>query len=500
MRTLLAMAALSLSFVPGLASAQSIKAMSYNILYELHGDIEFHPNDPNPLTRTPHAPNRRWENRKYNLFHQVDGHDPDLIAFQEMFDVGWDPGTADVIREVRSHFHAEYGEHYPWRNRSVPDAVDVPSQSTNIGMHKKERMRNWIFFRKSRFEEKDAGEFCIDGTEDDPRTPDVDCDDRPLVVWVKLLDKSVRRELVVLNLHMTAGKGDDLPAAQARNGETTRLLEALRTIPSIQGKPIVLMGDFNLAPHNRADPEECPAPNDATKPCVRRTAFDCLVTYTRTTIREKVDAEDADSFCRLSGAFKDVLAADGQAVTSRTVDFIFASTDFKVQSAMTDRTRYYDFRLDRNLDGIRTCSELPPLVWPPAVSPWVPRCTPSSACDCQSQPINASDHNPVVGELLLPPKSKLASVKVGPRGFELELQGHSVFSPNTRPFLCGMSQANGGKVGLIDSAMIANPADRDAIVEGLLEYLVSPRGEVVVHAYPNAPPLTGCLVESISFQ
>ena len=94
-----------------------------------------------------------------------------------------------------------------------------------------------IFYRKSRFAEKDAGSFWLSATPEKPGTT-FSFNKLPRIAsWVRLEDKQSKREFVVLNMHW------DHQDAKARRQAAALVRERLGKIGG--DLPLIAMGDLN---------------------------------------------------------------------------------------------------------------------------------------------------------------------------------------------------------------------------------------------------------------
>jgi endonuclease/exonuclease/phosphatase family metal-dependent hydrolase len=93
-----------------------------------------------------------------------------------------------------------------------------------------------IFYKRSKFDERGKGDFWLSAT---PEKPGLGWDARipRICSWVKLRDKSTKKEFFVFNAHF------DHQGVVARNESSKLILQKIRSIAG--NSPVIFMGDLN---------------------------------------------------------------------------------------------------------------------------------------------------------------------------------------------------------------------------------------------------------------
>ncbi len=191
---------LFLLFGWGILSAQqpiTVDILSYNIRYN-----------------TPDDGVHRWDNRKPKLESLLPIMQPDVIGFQEA-----------LFLQVRDLQEMLPGYEY-------------------VGVGRKDGGVNGemvpIFYKADRFHVLYQGTFWLSDQPDEPGSVGWDAALPRIATWVVLEDKKNDKELLVVNTHF------DHAGAQSRT-QSAQLL--LAKIPELaQGRPYVVLGDFNAQP------------------------------------------------------------------------------------------------------------------------------------------------------------------------------------------------------------------------------------------------------------
>lgn len=178
---------------------QPINVITYNIRYSNTGDGI-----------------NAWDNRKENVKALVNFYDTDILCVQEAL-----AGQFDYLLE-NSNF-------------------EVVGAGRDDGLRKGEFSA--IYFNKNRFTKKDGGIFWLSLT---PNVPSKGWDAalNRVCSWVKLYDKSNKKEFIVFNTHY------DHVGVQARI-ESAKLIK--QKIQEIAPKlPVIFTGDLNVTPETEA--------------------------------------------------------------------------------------------------------------------------------------------------------------------------------------------------------------------------------------------------------
>jgi endonuclease/exonuclease/phosphatase family metal-dependent hydrolase len=180
----------------------SYNVLTFNVLCSFCGGGEYDP----------------WATRMDYVKDILARHDPDLIGFQE---VAFDSEIQDLLR-VAPDYDAVYwqGDRVPW-----PDAM--------------------IFYRRSRFEVVERGEYWTSPTPDTAMSKG--CSDQQvavrLIVWATLRDLRRDDEVFFATTHF-----DNNPPCQEKSAE----LVMERTAPLVGTQPVIFTGDFNSQPSDTA--------------------------------------------------------------------------------------------------------------------------------------------------------------------------------------------------------------------------------------------------------
>lgn len=197
--TLLLFVSLSLASVVNAQKSQPINVMSYNIRLNTASDGV-----------------NAWPNRKDNVKALVKFYDTDILCVQEAL-----PEQFDALVENTD--------------------FDVVGVGRDDGKRKGEFSA--IYFNKNRFIKKDGGTFWLSLTPDVP-SKGWDAALNRICSWVKLYDKSNKKEFIVFNTHY------DHIGVQARI-ESAKLIK--QKIQEIAPKlPVIFTGDLNVTPETEA--------------------------------------------------------------------------------------------------------------------------------------------------------------------------------------------------------------------------------------------------------
>jgi len=157
-----------------------------------------------------------WPNRKDNVKALVKFYDTDILCVQEAL-----PEQFDALLENTD--------------------FDVVGAGRDDGKRKGEFSA--VYFNKNRFTKKDGGTFWLSLTPDVP-SKGWDAQLNRVCSWVKLYDKSNKKEFIVFNTHY------DHVGVQARI-ESAKLIK--QKIQEIAPKlPVIFTGDLNVTPETEA--------------------------------------------------------------------------------------------------------------------------------------------------------------------------------------------------------------------------------------------------------
>jgi len=191
--------AVSIFSVANAQKNQPINIMSYNIRLNVASDGV-----------------NAWPNRKDNVKALVKFYDTDILCVQEAL-----PEQFDAMLENTD--------------------FDVVGAGRDDGKRKGEFSA--VYFNKNRFIKKDGGTFWLSLTPDVP-SKGWDAQLNRVCSWVKLYDKSNKKEFIVFNTHY------DHVGVQARI-ESAKLIK--QKIQEIAPKlPVIFTGDLNVTPETEA--------------------------------------------------------------------------------------------------------------------------------------------------------------------------------------------------------------------------------------------------------
>ena len=178
-------------------SSSSVRVMSFNVRF---GKADDGPN--------------HWDLRKDLVIKTVREFDPDILGTQEMME-----------------FQAEFfRQHLPKLAYHGTSRIPADKQQEQCA----------ILYRKSRFEEVDAGHFWLSNSPDQPGSISWDSSLPRMVSWVKLRDKQDSRdEFFVFNTHF------DNVGQEARMQYAAVLRR--RILSLADGARVIVTGDFNSA-------------------------------------------------------------------------------------------------------------------------------------------------------------------------------------------------------------------------------------------------------------
>lgn len=189
--------------LPLAGSTQSdgtVSVMSYNIRY----------NNPDDGIN-------RWSNRKAKLNALLPAIAPEIIGFQEALFL--------QVRDLQT---------------MLPDYDYVGVGRKDGGINGE---LNPIFFDTKRFHAHFQGTFWLSTTPDQPGSIGWDAALPRIATWVILTEKTSQQELLVVNTHL------DHVGSEAR--EQSALLLKEKILEIAQGRPFVLLGDFNTTPNQK---------------------------------------------------------------------------------------------------------------------------------------------------------------------------------------------------------------------------------------------------------
>ncbi|MFM2135552.1 MAG: hypothetical protein RL021_952 [Bacteroidota bacterium] len=192
--------------------SQSIKALTYNIRYD-----------------NPDDGDDRWELRKAGLMNVVRKAGPDLAGFQEVLS----NQLSDIRKSLPGYAFVGVG-----RDDGAAAGEFAP-----------------LFYNEKRFMLLEQGYFWLSENPDHPGNGwDAACN--RMCCWLLLKIKSTNRQLLVLNTHL------DHEGVLARNNSIRQLTAFIRekcdayvegrTEEMASNLSVVLMGDFNLTPDDKA--------------------------------------------------------------------------------------------------------------------------------------------------------------------------------------------------------------------------------------------------------
>jgi endonuclease/exonuclease/phosphatase family metal-dependent hydrolase len=130
----------------------------------------------------------------------------------------------------------------------VDELVDALPEYVNVGVGRRPDGSDEfsaIYFRRDRFHLSDAGTFWLSETPTIPGSTTWGNELPRIVTWVRLLDRTDQRRIVVINTHW------DHQSQPARLN-SGKLLAARVHELSCDTEPVIVMGDFNATPNNPA--------------------------------------------------------------------------------------------------------------------------------------------------------------------------------------------------------------------------------------------------------
>lgn len=186
----------------------SLKAMTFNVLCSFCKPAEY----------------GAWADRVPAFADILERHDPDLFGLQELTF----PAEVDQILALKSGYAAVYLRNVPSGPLNLDDYPDAT-----------------IFYRTSRFELRDQGNFWLSPTPDEPwSTGFAEGAQLPrLVTWAKLRELGSGRDLLFVTTHFDNN-------APSQDKSAPLLLE--RTAAAAGTLPTIVVGDFNSEPTTSA--------------------------------------------------------------------------------------------------------------------------------------------------------------------------------------------------------------------------------------------------------
>ena len=130
----------------------------------------------------------------------------------------------------------------------VDELVDALPEYVNVGVGRRPDGSDEfsaIYFRRDRFHLIDAGTFWLSETPTVPGSTTWGNSLPRIATWVRLLDRTDKRRLVVINTHWD----HESQPARLNSG---KLLAARVHELSGDAEPVIVMGDFNATPNNPA--------------------------------------------------------------------------------------------------------------------------------------------------------------------------------------------------------------------------------------------------------
>ena len=189
-----------LILAPATLFSQQMNVITFNIRYNNPGDGI-----------------NAWPNRIEMVSGLLDFHDPDIFGLQE------------ALYEQITDIHKNLPE-YEWFGVGRDDG-------------KKEGEFSPIFFKKSKFILIEKGNFWLSEDCDKPGLGwDAVCN--RIVAWGKFQSKVTGKKFLVFNTHFDH-RGDE-----ARKNSAFLIRDKIKEISNNQGLPVILTGDFNLAPES----------------------------------------------------------------------------------------------------------------------------------------------------------------------------------------------------------------------------------------------------------
>jgi endonuclease/exonuclease/phosphatase family metal-dependent hydrolase len=187
----------------GSSSPQPLTVMTFNVLCSFCDRRNYDP----------------WEERLPYFGDIFARHDPDLIGLQELTPLG---NEVEQILAQAPGFEAIYFA--PENELPYPDAL--------------------ILYRSTRFTVIESGSYWLSPTPDMPLSTGFAPPQFPrLVVWARLLDGAAGREIYFATTHF-----DNNSPSQERSAPLVRE----RTLPFVEDRPVIVVGDFNSRPNSTA--------------------------------------------------------------------------------------------------------------------------------------------------------------------------------------------------------------------------------------------------------
>lgn len=190
-----------LVITPTLLWSQQMNIVSFNIRY----------NSPNDGINA-------WPNRIEMVTGLLGYHDPDIFGLQE--------ALYEQITDIQKNI-----PEYEWFGVGRDDGERAGEFSP-------------IFFKKSKFILLKSGNFWLSENCDKPGLGwDAACN--RIVAWGKFQSKVTGKQFLVFNTHFDH-RGDE-----ARKNSAFLIRDKIKEISNDQGLPVILTGDFNLAPESK---------------------------------------------------------------------------------------------------------------------------------------------------------------------------------------------------------------------------------------------------------
>ena len=156
----------------------------------------------------------RWAKRKDNLVALIRKVDPDILGTQEVL--------LDQLKDLK---------------KSLSDYESF-GVGRNDGKHKGEHSA--LFFKKSKYEQMQGGNFWLSETPDIPGSKSWDAAITRICSWVELREKATGTVFFVFNTHF------DHRGQQARRNSAALIHHYIDSLAG--ANPVVVTGDFNLEP------------------------------------------------------------------------------------------------------------------------------------------------------------------------------------------------------------------------------------------------------------
>ena len=189
------------AFATPILAGEPLKAMTFNIRLATGDDGE-----------------NVWSKRKDFAVKVIRDENPDVLGVQEA-----QPSQVDeLVDALQEYFNVGVGRR--------PDGSDEFSA---------------IYFRRDRFHLSDAGTFWLSETPTVPGSTTWGNSLPRIATWVRLLDRTDKRRLVVINTHW------DHESQPARLNSGKLLAARVHELAG-DAEPVIVMGDFNATPNNPA--------------------------------------------------------------------------------------------------------------------------------------------------------------------------------------------------------------------------------------------------------